>query len=52
MASVLTAQMGTFIHLKSFPVNQIVFVAAGERVSPDRAGLQSTGTPSAQAGQE
>jgi len=41
----LTAQMGIFIHLKSFRVNQIVFVAAGEHVSTDRAGLQSTGTP-------
>jgi hypothetical protein len=28
MISFLTAQMGTFIHLKSFRVNQIVFVAA------------------------
>ena len=45
MISVLTAQMGIFIHLKSFRVNQIVFVATGETVSPDRAGLQSTGAP-------
>jgi hypothetical protein len=49
MISVLTAQMGTFIHLKSFPVNQIVFVAAGERARPDRAGLQSTGTPGSES---
>ena len=49
MISVLTAQMGIFIHLKSFRVNQIVFVAAGETVSPDRAGLQSTGAPSSEA---
>jgi hypothetical protein len=44
MISVLTAQMGIFIHLKSLRVNQIVFVAASESVSPDLAGLQSVGT--------
>jgi Tfp pilus assembly protein PilV len=50
MVSVLTAQMGIFIHPKSFRVNQIVFVAAGEAVSPDRAGLQTPGTPSSLTG--
>ena len=37
MIPVLTAQMGIFIHLKSFRVNQIVFAAVAETVSPVRA---------------
>jgi hypothetical protein len=48
MISVLTAQMGIFIHLKSFRVNQIVFIAAREFVSPVRANPQSTGNYSAE----
>src|SRR5882762_5427566 len=38
------------IHPKSFPVNQIFPVAARVTVSPVRANLQSTGSPSSQAG--